>query len=225
MGLYDTLTLDRMDRLAQAELDDAIEEVASGLCRMLECERVYPDRLLIVGLGNRELTPDAVGPMAASMVEATMHLKKKDRRAFYMLECSELAVISPDVTANSGLDAAKTVSAVAKEIRPDAIIVVDALAARSPARLGTTVQISSTGIIPASAITSGNTPLNKETAGCPVFAIGVPTVINSQNLISSEEFSSYLPNMLVAPKDIDGIVKNAAKIISGGINQAFGISF
>ena len=108
-------------------------------------------------------------------------------------------------------------------IRPDAVIAVDSLAARSAARLGRTVQLSDTGIFPGSGIGNPRGEITEKTVGVPVIAIGVPTGIDARLLVdnSSEILSGEA--MFVSPKEINGIVKNAARIISGRINQAFGI--
>ena len=225
MGLYDTLSTKRMDCLDPAEIEDAKDEVASELCRMFECTKTYPDKLLVVGLGNSHLTPDAVGPLAAAGVEATMHLYDADKKAFYMLECSAISVLIPRVPSESGLDTARTVKSLTKEIKPDAVIAIDALAARAPERLGRTVQISSTGIFAGSGLGLGGSAIDEESVGCPVFAIGVPTVINAAYLSQGKEGSDTHSDMFVSPKEINIIVENAAKIISGGINQAFGVAF
>lgn len=226
-GIYDTLTLDRMDKLTPVEIDDAAEEVAKELCNIFERENIRPGRILVLGLGNRELTPDAVGPRAAAGIYPTLHISREDNELFEGFECSEIAVLAPGVSSSSGMDASEVTEGVCRMIRPDVIIAIDALASRSPERLGTTVQISSTGIHPGSGVGRHKKAINLDTLGTPVIAIGVPTVI------SSDLFLTGVPNtekrrghtMLVSPKDIDGIVKGAAEIISGGINQAFGISY
>ena len=140
---------------------------------------------------------------------------------FYSLECSEIAVISPGVRAKSGIETAELVAGVAKSVRPDALIVIDALAARSPKRLGTTIQFSNTGIRPSSGVGMHMTAIDEGLVRVPVISIGVPTVIDSHLFVEDE--SEEADGMLVSPKDIDDIVNAAAKIIAGGINQAFGI--
>ena len=222
-GSYDTLTVERMDLLDAEELEDASEEIARELCRLVEGAAASPDRILIVGLGNRELTPDSVGPRSVELVNATMQVKEYDPLTFASLNCSEIAVLSPGVSSESGLDAAALVRSVCDMILPDAVIAVDSLAARSSARLGRTVQLSDTGIFPGSGIGNPRGEITKKTVGLPVIAIGVPTVIDARLLVgeSSEMLSGEA--MFVSPKEINGIVKSAARIISGGINQAFGI--
>ena len=212
-----------MDLLGSEDMDDASEEIARELCRLFDALSISPSRLLVVGLGNRELTPDSVGPRTAEMVNATMHIKEYDERAFSALECSEIAVVSPGVSAESGLDSALLVESVCDLISPDAVIAIDSLAARSEERLGRTIQLSDTGIFPGSGIGNPRSAITEKTVGAPVIAIGVPTVIDARLFCSEGHMRGEA--MFVSPKEINGIVKAAAKIISGGINQAFGMIF
>ena len=223
-GSYDTLSTERMDLLDEEEIGDAANEIAGELCRIFEKTSVIPTRILVVGLGNPSLTPDSVGPRAAELVNATLHLYEDDSNAFKNLECSEIAVFTPGVMANTGLESSDTVSALCDIIEPDAVIAVDAIASRSPSRLGTTGQISNTGIFPGSGIGNKRKAIGERTLGIPVIAIGVPTVISASAFCASEneEGESY-EDMFVSPRDIDTIVNASARIISGGINQAFGI--
>ena len=226
-GIYDTLTLDRMDTLSPMEIDDAREEIARELCEIFERENIRPGRILVLGLGNGELTPDAIGPKTAKGVYPTLHISREDKEMFFGLECSEIAVLTPGVEGACGMEAAEVASGICRTIRPDVVIAVDALASRSPERLGTTVQISTTGIFPGAGVGKHKRAIDRETLGAPVIAIGVPTVISSDLFITgvpdTKRRSAH--SMLVSPKDIDGIVRGAAEIISGGINQAFGISY
>lgn len=227
MGLYDTLSLPRMDNILPDDIEDAKDEVSRELCRICDLCDIIPARILVVGLGNRELTPDAVGPAAASEVEATMHIKSADPELFDSLGCSEICVICPDVTANSGINTAEIVKGVAERVKPDVIIAVDSFASRSIDRLGTTIQVSSTGIIPGTGLGYAGGAINEETVGVPVIAIGVPTVISSGKLCSERDGreTRIREGMFVSPKGINRIVKNAGKIVGGGINQAFGICY
>ena len=222
-GNYDTLTVERMDLIDCTTLPDVSEEVARELCLLLEKHGTFPDRLLVVGLGNRELTPDSVGPRCAEQVCATMHIKEHDAVMFRSLECSEIAVIKPGVTSESGLDAASLIRSACELIKPSALLAVDALAAGSAQRLGRTIQFSDTGIFPGSGLGNPRGAITKETVGAPVIAIGVPTVIDAR-LLSGDSNILGGEAMFVSPKEINGIVKSAAKIIADGINQAFGIS-
>lgn len=228
-GIYDTLNTERLDLLSLSDIDDAIEELARELCYLFERSGIFPDRLLVVGLGNRALTPDAIGPLTADKIRPTLHIKESDEVFFEELECSEIAVCTPGVAATSGMDAYTTVRALCDTLKPDAVIAIDALASRSPTRLGRTVQICDTGVFPGSGLGSSAKALNKDTVGVPVIAIGVPTVIDSRMFwhdAAGENSDASLAKeaMFVSPKEINEIVEVAAVIISGGINQAFGLS-
>lgn len=231
-GIYNTLTLPRVDTLDEEDTFDASNEIAKELCHIFDDISVYPGRLLVVGLGNPALTPDSVGPKCAERINATMHISRFKRGVFGELECSEIAVCTPGVMASTGIEAAETVLGLCDRISPDAVIAIDSLAARSPERLGKTIQISDTGIFPGSGIGNARFPLSKRTLGIPVIAIGVPTVINASVLASRDE-EGYddsarrkthdFDEMFVSPREIDGIAHTSAKIIAQGINQAFGI--
>ncbi len=218
MGSYNTLSLSRMDLLEPEEIEDAADEVARGLCELCSALSVAPAKILAVGLGNSRLTPDALGTKSMETVRATMQIKSFDEDMFDGLFCSEIAVLCPSVSAVSGMESADTVSAVARAIKPDLIIAVDAIASSSADRLGSSIQLSDTGIFPGGGVGNSRKEITENTVGVPVIAIGVPTVINSK--ILSENIRE---GMFVIPKEIDAICDNAARIIGEGINQAFGI--
>ena len=223
-GIYDTLKIPEMNTLGEYEIGDAQNEIAKDLCRVCRYLLTIPIRILVVGLGNEELAPDALGPLSAKEVKPTLHISKCDSDLFDTLECSEIAVICPNVKAHSGLESLEIVKGVCKSISPDLVIAVDSLASTSPARLGNTIQISSTGIIPGTGLGNRQGAINEETLGVPVIAIGVPTIINSKCFAYSNENGEIGDAMFVAPKEINEIVKVASKIIGGAINQAFGIN-
>ena len=223
-GSYDTLTTERMDILDDGEIEDAANEIAKELCLISEKTRVSPEKILVVGLGNERLTPDSVGPRSALRVNATMHLAENDPPLFRALECSQIAVISPGVMAKSGIEALDVVASVCDTVEPDLVIAIDSIASRSSDRLGKTIQISNTGIFPGSGIGNKRRPLSEKTLGIPVIAIGVPTVISAAAFSRDIEHEKRESDgLFVSPRDIDVIVDVSAKIISQGINQAFGI--
>lgn len=227
IGLYDTLTLPHLDGIMPDDIEDAKDEIARELCRMCDLCDILPERILVVGLGNRELTPDAIGTAAAEEVDATMHIKESDPELFETLGCSEISVLCPDVTTRSGMNSADVVRGVVREIKPSVVFAIDSLASRSRDRLGNTVQVSSTGIIPGTGVGHRGEALDEASLGVPVIAIGIPTVISAAS-ISKElgtSTSRYDRDFFLSPKGINRIVKNGAKIIGGGINQAFGICY
>lgn len=218
-GIYDTLNTGRMETLNEVKIDDATEDVAAKLCELFEKMKIYPERLLVAGLGNRALTPDSVGPKAAAIVKPTLHISRVDYNMFDALECSEIAVITPGVTAETGMESEDVIKSVVSRLLPDAVIAIDSIATGSPDRLGATVQISNTGIFGGSGVGSRKLGLNEQTLGVPVIAIGVPTVIDARAFAKGFTRAGFL----VSPTEIDEITDAAAKIIGGGINQAFGI--
>ena len=226
IGLYDTLTLPRLDTIMPDDIEDAKDEIARELCRMCDLCDISPSRILVVGLGNRDLTPDAIGPSSADEVDATMHIKKEDRDLFDTLGCSEISVLCPGVTSSSGMESASVVKSVVSAVKPTVVFAIDSLASRSSERLGNTVQISNTGIIPGTGVGHSGERIDEQALGVPVIAIGVPTVISAAAL-SGNNFGSSVGkgSFFVSPRGINKIVKNGAKIIGGGINQAFGICY
>ena len=233
MGIYDTLQTSRMDLLDDESIEDAKDEIARELCYLCDIEDIFPEKVLVVGLGNNRLTPDSVGSNSASRVKPTMHIKDFDKEFFESLECSSLAVVAPGVASDTGYDSITCVRGLCKELNPDLIIVIDSLACRSSERLGTTIQISNTGIQPGSGIGNARSGLDKSTLDAPVISIGVPTIIDSRLFSSKKENGNKLTDLLadsyngmfVSPKEINDIVESASEIIAGGINQAFGLFF
>lgn len=224
MGRYDTLNTGKMNLLDEGGIDDATEEVAKKLCEVLDSLSVVPERLLVVGLGNRSLTPDSVGPKAAAIVKPTLHIRDFDERMFESLGCSEIAVLCPGVTAESGIESAEVIRGVCRRILPDAVIAIDAIATKSAQRLGSTVQISDTGLFPGSGIGNSRSAITEDTIGAPVIAIGIPTVIDSRVFGRGNAGGEASEAMFVSPKEIDEITTAAARIVGGAVNQAFGIS-
>lgn len=224
MGLYDTLTLPRMDTIMPDDVEDAKEEISRELCRICDLSDIFPERILVVGLGNRELTPDAIGPASADEVDATMHIKDEDPELFDTLGCSEICVLCPDVTSNTGYNTAMIVKSAVDVIKPSVVFAIDSLASRSDERLGNTIQISNTGIIPGTGVGHGGQSIDENFLGVPVISIGIPTVVSAASLAGNNG-DGKKKSLFVSPKGINRIVKNGAKIIGGGINQAFGICY
>lgn len=222
-GIYDTLNLMQMDTLDEEDVADAQEEVAKRLCEICDDIAVMPARILVVGLGNGRLTSDSVGPKSATRVKPTMHIREMDEDFFDKLDCSEIAVFSPDVSAYSGMDSRDSVKAICEAIVPDVVIAVDSIMTKSRERLGCTVQISDTGIFPGG-IGNLKGPITRQTLGVPVIGIGVPTVMDLRQFCDRESANNSAP-LYISPREIDMITDNASKIISGAINQAFGFYY
>ena len=193
-------------------------------------------RVLVVGLGNREVTPDSVGPNAVDMLEIS-----ENRMG-----------VAPGVLAQTGMETARIVRGIAAENRPDLVIAVDALAARSTKRLNTTIQLSNTGIHPGSGVGNHRWGITEENIGVPIIAIGVPTVVDAPTIISDtldnilnelqpdsdikklNNDNKYelikklimpeIAQMFVTPKDIDATAKILGLIIANAINMTFDVN-
>ena len=224
VGLYDSLHTLRLDKMDYEQIMGVTEELAGELGEIVEKTGGVGTNILVVGLGNQSLTPDATGPEAADRVRATRHIAELDEELFSTLGCARISVIKPGVIAKCGIDSATTIEGIAKEIKPDLVLTIDSLVARGRSRLGSTLQISNTGICPGSGLGKAKREISANTVGAPVICIGVPTVINSDALyFGTEEKKRGSEGMLVSPKEVGEIVKNAAEIIGGAINLAFGI--
>ena len=167
--------------------------------------------VLVVGLGNREVTYDALGPIAISYVDITKHIndyfgKEEDENS--------VSALVPGVMAQSGMEAASIIKGVVEQTSPDALIVIDALAARSIDRLNTTIQLTNTGINPGSGVGNHRNAIDEETMGVRVLAIGVPTIIDASNLADGEK------EMVLTLKDIDDNIVMLGKLIAKSINLA-----
>jgi len=188
----------------------------------------------VAGLGNSEITPDAIGPLTAGKILATRHLGGEFARACGLDSLRSVAAVIPGVLGQTGIDAAELLKSVAASLKPCCLIVVDAFAARSLFRLGNTVQISDAGISPGSGVANARPQLSSETMDLPVISVGVPTVVDGATLAASlsageenkefEELRTMLEprgaKMMVTPREIDLLVQRAAKMVALAINCA-----
>ncbi len=241
MGVYVT-----MEAPAMVEPDDDYHKEISG-CLAQELRQMIPDSdkeqsILVVGLGNREVTADALGPQVVDNLFITRHVVKAYGKAAYNKESMNLiSSIEPGVMAKTGMETAEIVKGVIEETKPDVVVVIDALAARSTKRLNRTIQITNTGIQPGSGVGNHRNALTRESLGVPVIAIGVPTVVDAATIVGdalekllSEEGDfdkvkymghhraafSELNNMYMTGKDIDAVIKRVSYTVSEGINMA-----
>jgi len=177
-GSYITLTIPTLTTADHEEYEHLSQMVIEKLGEMLkDIPAVAKGKILFIGLGNRDVTPDAVGPL-------TMDKLKNLVPEYYSEEGSEVFVYAPGVTIQTGLETADFVKAVVAEIKPDVLIVIDALAARDSSRLCRTVQLTNTGIHPGSGVGNNRKELSKESLGIPVIALGIPTVVDGPVLIA-----------------------------------------
>ena len=173
---------------------------------------------LVVGLGNRDITPDALGTEVVSRLLVTHHIKQ-NMKDFFDDNISGVCALIPGVLGTTGIETAEIIKAVSEKVKPNLIIAVDAMAAADIRRVSTTVQISDTGIQPGAGVGNNSECLNEETIGAKVIAIGVPTVIDAAT-ISKVEIPKELAPLMVTTKDIDLVIERTAKTVANGINLA-----
>lgn len=222
IGVYYTASMESFPG-SDALTDDRLSALVEALRALLP----PAGGVLVAGLGNRAVTPDAIGPKCAEMVLATRHIDRATVRALSLPRLREVSVISPGVTGQTGMEAAETVAAVCEKIKPACVIVVDALAAAGAERLAKTVQISSAGIEPGSGVGNARKALNRETLGVPVISVGVPTVVDALTL-TGEAYDAAEPppearalsGMMVTPRDIDTVIDGASRLLALAINCA-----
>ena len=222
-GRYVTLTMDGLLRREEDAFPRAARAVGRELGQLLD--RSAPGGLaLVVGLGNRAITPDAVGPKVHEHTLVTRHLVEGLPEHFGSLR--PVASLSAGVLGTTGMESGELVQAVCRDLKPACVIAVDALASRSLERLCRTVQLSDTGIAPGSGVGNHRQALDRETLGVPVLAVGVPTVVEASTLAADLLGQEDLPplgegrELLVTPKDIDSQVDDLAKVIGYGISLA-----
>ncbi len=221
------------------------EQLLLCICEQLE-KMVGPMKeksVLIVGLGNREVTSDSLGPRMTDDLFVTRHLRKELGEEFMLEnEFGCVSAIAPGVMAQTGMEISEILDGVIQRTKPDFVIVVDSLAARSVERLCTTIQITDTGIAPGSGVGNRRKELTKETLGVPVVAIGVPTVVDAETIIgdylehvlsgqgySEQEIESFLQevmgkdteNVMVTPKNIDASIRLLSKDLADVLNHCF----
>ncbi|MDO4261947.1 MAG: GPR endopeptidase [Eubacteriales bacterium] len=183
--------------------------------------------ILVAGLGNRDVTPDALGPKTVSNLLITRHLiREYGKSAMGEGRSSEISGIVPGVMAQTGMETSEIIKGVVEQTRPELLIVIDALAARSTKRLSRTIQLTDTGIQPGSGVGNHRGSLTKENLGIPVIAIGVPTVVEAAAIVydaqgNCEQMPPHLNGMFVTPKNIDETIKQLSFTLSEALNIAF----
>lgn len=212
------------------------EEMSEALSEQLKLLISDKKKILVAGLGNHNVTPDALGPNVIEQLFITSHL----RRHGYYKKAKDVRGVAPGVMAQTGMETSEILRGIIHETKPEVLIAIDALSARSFHRLNTTIQICDTGILPGSGIGNHRQGMDQSTMGIPVIAIGVPTVIGvstilydamepfaEKEIISESERHHFayqmigepFSKMFVTPKNIDEAVQRISFTISEGINQ------
>ena len=177
---------------------------------------------LVAGLGNDAVTPDAVGTLTLRSLIVTRHLKSA--RLAGLEGFRDVSAVQPGVLGTTGVESVELVRGAAERVRPQMVLVVDALAAREPERVCTTVQLADSGIVPGYGVGNSRAAFNEQTLGVPVLAIGVPTVVDAAGLADESgktgNFHNCISGMVVTPRDIDARVREIARLIGYSIDLA-----
>ena len=222
-GNYVTLNLEGLANREEDIFRRAVRAVAGELSELI---REIPQNglVLVAGLGNRAITPDAIGPKVHQNILVTRHLVRQMPEHFGSLR--PVASLAAEVLGTTGVESGELVRAVCEKLKPSCVVAVDALASRSLKRLCKTVQIADTGITPGSGVGNHRLGLTRDTLGVPVIAVGVPTVVDGATLAADLLGTEELPDLgegrdlLVTPKDIDSQVNDLSKVIGYGVSMA-----
>lgn len=237
------ITLDAPDLTVRPpELFRRVSEALAGELRSLMGDLPGDAPVLVVGLGNRAITPDSLGPRTAEHVYVTRHIKQHMPEAIPQ-GARSVSAISPGVLGVTGVETMEIVRGVVEKTQPALIIAIDSLSSRRTARISTTVQLTDGGISPGAGVGNQRTGLDRETLGVPVIALGVPLVVyastisqdtisliaSEMGLLADEErikqlagqaISEKTGELIVTPKEIDSIVSDMTLILADGLNMA-----
>lgn len=218
VGTYVTVELDGLLRREEAGFSRAVEAVAGLLTPMLPQQGLA----LVVGLGNRAMTPDVVGPRTVEFTLATRHLVEALPQFSHL---RAVAALAPGVLGTTGVESGAVVEALVERLHPACVLAVDALAARSVHRLCRTVQLSDVGIVPGSGVGNHRQGLSQETLGVPVLSLGVPTVVDGATLLEDllgENAPEDVPGreLFVTPREVDSRVADLSRVLGYAISRA-----
>lgn len=234
-GVY--ITIELLSPLNTLEVHKEVSiKTAECLSPFIENSKNNPS-IMIIGLGNRNITPDSLGPKVVDKIVVTRHIKSNAQFSQNIdKRLGMVCAIAPGVMGTTGIETGEIIMGLIEKAGPDIVIVIDALCARKTSRVNTTIQISDTGIVPGSGVGNHRMELSKETLGIPVIAIGVPTVVDCSTIahdlllsynesVSEEDLMkkinhSSISDMVVTPKDIDAGISRMSTAISNGINLA-----
>lgn len=227
--------IERIDNKIMQKVADTIKDIS---------HLVKKDTVLVVGLGNEDVTPDALGPKVVENLQITRHLIEYAPE--YVKEGTRaVSAIIPGVLGTTGIETSEIVKGIVERINPDLVIVIDALASKNMDRISKTIQIADTGIIPGSGVGNSRFAITKETLGVPTIVIGIPTVVGIPTIVNEAisyvieksaddtqkkelQRKNYMKEILenkkfdfmVTPKDIDDIINNLSTLVANSINMA-----
>lgn len=222
VGEYITVELDEFSYDTEL-LDDRMKSISTQISSLLP---KGDGTVLVAGIGNKDITPDALGPRCAEGIFSTRHITSELAEEIGLDFLNPVCSLATGVLGQTGIETGEIIKSVADAIKPKAVIVIDALAAAGLERLGRTVQITDTGITPGSGVGNKRAEISKNTLGVPVIAIGVPTVVDAVTLAKdmtgnkTATENAEAQNMMVTPREIDVMIERAAKLIALCVNCA-----
>ncbi len=225
-GTYITIETNNF-REPQVDFIAEVNTISNSLKR-LGVKTTEKSNVLVVGLGNRDITPDNLGPLVTDNIFATRHIGENLQKQIGLENLTPVSSIATGVLGNTGIESAEMIASLIDLISPTHVIVIDALASKSIDRIACTIQISNTGISPGSGVQNKRVELSEQTLGVPVISIGMPTVVDMTTIINDivgeyelneTKLKSY-NEMMVTPREIDLAISNSAKTIALGINKA-----
>lgn len=223
VGTYITVEVPPFKRNAQIG-DGMIGCIADELRTLLPPKGT----VLVAGLGNDEITPDALGPKFSALVFATRHIGQELADSAGLGHLRPVVNLIPGVLGKTGMETGELLRGAVETVKPAAVITVDALAARRLSRLGCTVQMSDTGVTPGSGVGNARAELSRESLGVPVIAVGVPTVVDAATLVCdlsgetqpSDTLLREGADMMITPREIDLVIERAARLLALSVNRA-----
>lgn len=240
IGKYITIEIKDVIYIDNETKNRLVEIISTEISNLIENKK----NIFVIGLGNRSVTPDCIGPKVVDSVNITRHIIKYMPQ-YTNKDTREISAIVPGVLGTTGIETSDIVMSIIDKIKPDIVIAIDSLASLSVERLGKTVQISNTGITPGAGVNNKRAGLTENTLGVPVIAIGVPTVVDIATITNEaidkliEEDSNIdmgqktkderykkladvlnTENYIVTPKEIDDVVTKMAGIISKSLNAS-----
>lgn len=183
MGNYITIDIKKLKIAQDEDIDKSAETLSNELKKVIDTHIDKQGEILVVGLGNIYVTPDALGPKVINEIDVTRHIINYLPQ--YVEEGTRMvSAISPGVLGTTGIETMEILKGIVDNINPKLVIVIDALASRSIERISSTVQLSDTGIVPGAGVGNKRAEISKETLGIPVIAIGIPTVVETAVLVN-----------------------------------------
>ncbi len=209
IGTYITIDVEDLRIATEQDIQNASQVMSKQLKQLLDKHVNNLEESLVVGLGNRFMTPDSLGPKVISQIEITRHFLKYTPQ-YVKQGTRAVSAVAPGVLGTTGMETLEIIKGIVDNVKPKMLIAVDSLSSNNIDRISTTIQIADTGIVPGGGVGNERKELTQQTLGIPVIAIGVPMV---KGLPENENF-------IITPKEIDELIDNMSNIVARGINQS-----